>query len=225
MRKDKNKALKLRLTGKSYSEISKELKIPKSTLSFWLKNVIIDSVSRKKLQARAYEAGLKALLLRNKQQTIEAKQRARSISVLASEEIKNLASNELKLIGCALYLGEGGKTGNRVDFTNSNGNIIKIMVKFFREVCKVKTEKFRVQLALHEEKNIKSAQKYWSDITGIPINQFIKTSLSISKRSKKRRGNLLPFGTIQVRIFDVKLFHTIQGWIQGIFREFDNVPG
>lgn len=225
MRKDRNKALKLRLTGKSYSEISKDLHIPKSTLSCWLKNMIIDEKSQKRLKDRAYEAGLKALLVRNKMQTIEAQERARTRSISASNEINNLNLNELRLIGCALYLGEGGKTGNRVDFTNSNGDIIKIMIKFFRDVCKVRDEKFRVQLALHDEKKIESARKYWAELTGIPINQFIKISLTASKSSKLRRVNILPFGTIQVRIADVKLFHTIQGWIQGIFREFDNVPG
>ena len=37
MRKDKKKAISLRLSGKSYNEISTKLGVPKSTLSSWFR--------------------------------------------------------------------------------------------------------------------------------------------------------------------------------------------
>jgi len=41
MRKEKNAAIQLRKEGKSYSEVSKILCIPKSTLSYWFKDIIL----------------------------------------------------------------------------------------------------------------------------------------------------------------------------------------
>jgi len=225
MSNKKEKAIKLRKEGKSYSEINNELTIPKSTLSFWLKNLEIDSRLKEKLLQRAHKAGIEALIKRNKQQTQKAKERANKILKESSKEITNINLEKLKLIGTALYFGEGGKSEKRVDFTNSNPEMIKIIMKFFRKVCKVKEEKFRAQLSIYDKEKISESIKYWARITGIPPAQFIKVNISISKYSKKRRGNKLPFGTIQIRISDVNLFHRINGWIKGSITQVDNVPG
>ncbi len=225
MRKDKKQAVFLRKMGKSYSEISRELRIPKSTLSYWLRDVGMKRILREKLNRRSNEAGLKALLKRNKLQTMEAQKRANVIMEKSAQEIMNLDLEKLRLIGVALYLGEGGKSQNRVDFTNSNPEIIRLIMIFFRQTCKVREEKFRIQLSIHDGKNIPRAKKYWSEITGVPEKQFIKVNLSISKYSKKKRRKKLPFGTIQIRIADVRLFHRIQGWTRGTIQEIDNMPG
>lgn len=224
MRNDKSKAIKLRLKGKSYSEIQSELNIPKSTLSYWLKDIRLEKKLRKKLLERTHKAGIEALIKRNKQQTVIAKENAQKISKKSSEEINTIDLEKLKLIGTALYFGEGGKSGKRVDFTNSNPDMIKMIMKFFRLVCKVEENKFRAQLSVHQKEKIEETKKFWSNTTGIPLSQFIKVNTSISKYSKKRR-NILPFGTIQIRICDVNLYHKINGWIQGSIEKIDNVPG
>jgi transposase-like protein len=222
----KNKAIKLRKEGKSYSEIKQLLNVPKSTLSDWLKNIKISKQAKDRLKSKSSVAGIKALIKHNKTQTVLAKERAKNIQKGTMAEIMSIDKTALKLIGTALYLGEGGKTGNRVDFTNSNPQIIEVIMKFFREVCNVKTGQFIAQLAIHDEKLISEAKEYWSKLTGIPKGQFIKVSLAVSKYSKKRRKNRLPYGTIQIRICDVKLFNKIQGWIYGILKNLEIiVPG
>ncbi|MFH1533973.1 MAG: hypothetical protein ABID64_03510 [Nitrospirota bacterium] len=217
MNSRKEKAIILRKNGKSYSEIKKALGIPKSTLSYWLKDLKIDKHLKEKLLQRAHKAGIEALIKRNKRQTVIAKQNAEKITIKSAKEIKNVNLEKLKLIGAALYFGEGGKSGKRVDFTNSNPEMIKMIMKFFRIICKVEESKFRAQLSVHEEEKIETSKRFWSKTTRMPLNQFIKVNTSISKYSKKRR-NKLPYGTIQIRISDVNLFHRINGWIQGSIR-------
>lgn len=225
MNDKKKKAIKLRKEGKSYSEINNELAIPKSTLSYWLREIEIDKKFKKRLEKLSKRAGSLALIRRNKLQTQKAKERATKILKESSKEIANIDLEKLKLIGTALYFGEGGKSANRVDFTNSNPEMIKIIMKFFRKVCKAKEEKFRAQLSIYDKEKISESIKYWTRITGIPPAQFIKVNISISKYSKKRRINKLPFGTIQIRIADVNLFHKISGWINGSIQKIDNMPG
>lgn len=224
MREDKQEAIKMRIEGKSYSEISKTLNVPKSTLSYWLKDIRMTAEKAKALRERSSKAGFNALLKRNKSQKIEAKKRAEAIMKKSISEINQIDLENLRLIGSALYAGEGGKSKNRVDFTNSNPQIIKIIMRFFREVCEVNESKFRVQLAIHDKNHVDEAKRYWSRITGISQPQFIKVSLSVSKYSKKRRKNRLPYGTVQIRISDVELFHRIYGWIQGIIKKLE-MPG
>lgn len=218
-------AIKLRKTGKSYNEINRELGVPKSTLSYWLKNLEIEQKYLDILLKRSRKAGREALIKRNKQQTVEAEKRANIGIEKAKKEIKKINLEKLKLIGTALYIGEGGKTRKRVDFTNSNPETIKIIMRFFREVCKVENSKFSVRLSVHDAGKAEEIKDYWAHITGIPISQFIKVNTALSKYSKKRRKNMLQYGTIQIRITDVKLFHTIIGWAQGIVQQINNVPG
>jgi len=220
----KQEVINLRKHGESYGEINKKLNISKSTLSYWLKDIEISKEHKMTLREKMRNAGTSALIKRNKNQTLIAMNNAKDIIEKESKTIANIDKEKLKLIGCALYLGEGGKTPNRADFTNSNPEIIKIMMKYFRSICNVKGDKFRIQLSIYDKAKIKETITYWNKITGIPEKQFIKVNLLTSKYSKKRRKNRLPYGTIQVRISDVKLFHKIQGWILGICQKLD-MPG
>lgn len=225
MNRDKQKAERLRKEGKSYNEINKILNVPKSTLSYWLKKIKLEPAQAKILSKRSRKAGLDALLRRNKMQTLVAQKRAEEIAAEASKCIAKINRDELRLIGTSLYLGEGGKSKNRVDFTNSNPDIVKIIMKFFRLICNVDESKFRIQLALHDKSKEEEAKKHWANITGISQSQFIKVSFALSKYSKKIRKNRLPYGTVQIRICDVELFHRINGWAQGVIKKIDNVPG
>lgn len=220
----KKAAILLRKEGKSYNEIQSELGIAKSTLSYWLKDLKLSENALIRLNNRS-RIGTKALIERNKAQTKKAKQRKICIERSAIKEITQIDLEKLKLIGAALYFGEGGKTPGRVDFTNSNPDTIKIMMKFFRLICKVPDNKFRMQLNIHNLENVAEAKRFWAEITGLNSTNFIKTSISISKYSKKRRRKKLPFGTIQIRISDVKLFHKIMGWIKGSVQQVEKMPG
>jgi hypothetical protein len=223
MRKDKALAIKLRKKGNSYNQISSKLEISKSTLSYWLSDLQISREAQDKISARVYQGSIKGLIERNKKQTILAKERAEKIREVAGKETANLINNKLFLVGVSLYWAEGYKKGaygskwKAVDFANSDPELVKIMMKFFRRICKVENDKIKMQLMVHKNINIEKALNYWSEIAGLPKSQFIKTCASISKSSKGRRNkNSLTHGTVHIRINDVKLFFRIIGWIDGL---------
>jgi len=223
MRKDKAKAIALRGEGFSYNEISGKLKIPKSTLHYWLSGIEISEKAKARIASRVYAGSIEGLIKRNKNQTALAKKRAEEILNSSKKEVSNLISNKLFLTGISLYWAEGYKKGaygskwKAVDFANSDPELIKIMVKFFRNICRVKNEKIKVQLIAHKNIDINKAVHYWSDLINVPKNQFIKTCCSINKSSKnKRNRNSLTHGTVHIRINDVKLFFRIIGWIEGL---------
>src|SRR3989338_3993950 len=109
MRKNRNEALKLRLKGKSYNEISNLMGIPKSTLSGWFTNLELSHKAKQRIQKRVYAGSLRGLIRRNKNQTHLAVQRMRSARSKARNEIQSLSKNDIKLIGVALYWAEGYK--------------------------------------------------------------------------------------------------------------------
>ncbi len=228
MRTDKALAIKLRLSGKSYSEIQKVLKrVSKSTLSEWLKDIILSDLAKNKILKRSKEKSFQGLLKRNKNQTTLAIKRRDKIRKLATLEIKDISSKDLFFIGLALYWAEGYKqpirkngrevTYHPISLTNSDPNLIKIFLRFLREFCKVPEEKIKIGLRIFKHLNEKEVISFWTKITGIPEKNFQKTYLGISKSSMgKRPYNRLPYGIIQIRINDTNLFHKIMGWIEGI---------
>lgn len=109
MRLDKDSAIKLRKSGQSYNQISGALNIPKSTLSYWLKDIIISQEARNKIQERTNSTGIAKLIERNKLQTVLAEKRHNKIYQLAKIESKKLLSDSLFLVGVSLYWAEGYK--------------------------------------------------------------------------------------------------------------------
>ena len=227
MRRDKLQAVKLRQNGNSYGQIRNILKVPKSTLSYWLRDLKISKEAKDKIMKRARKASFASLLKRNRNQTAIAKMRADKIRQEAKQETQRLFINPLFIAGTSLYWAEGYKKGafgskwKGVDFANSDSSTVKVMMKYFRNICKVPKDKFRIQLMVHPNIDVEKSINHWSKLTKIPRSQFMKISQVVSKSSKRKRNpNSLIFGTVHIRICDVKLFFRIIGWIDGMKEKF-----
>lgn len=223
MRKDKLLAINLRKKGNSYNQISKELGVPKSTLSYWFKELEISKKAKAKILERSNRLSMEGLVKRNKNQTMLAKKRALDIRVAAKKESPKLMEDRLFLTGLALYWAEGYKKGangskwKSIDFANSDPEMIKVIMKFFRKFLGINDDKIRIQLMAHKNVDIDKATAFWSELTKLPKEQFFKSSIIVSKASKnKRNPESLTYGTVHIRINDVKLFFRIIGWLDGL---------
>jgi len=218
---DKRKAINLRVEGKSYREIRSIIpNLPKSTLSNWLKNVILTKEQEKRLKhniegivfnARARSAWT------NRQKNIE---RTKIIFEEAKKELPLLIKNPLFLIGLSLYWAEGSKIGNCVQFSNSDSRLVKIMMRWFKEVCGVPEEKMKIHIYIHEVYKHGSCEKFWSKITNVATSKFGKTTYKASPHKIKK--NLNYKGVCRIDISNVNLLKRIFGWQQGIAIMFEN---
>ena len=137
MRTEREQALKLRLVGKSYNEITRLLEVPKSTLSGWFTGLVLPTHAQERLQKRVAEGSFRGLMKRNKNQTHLARERMRIIRNEGRDDIKFISKNELKMIGLALYWAEGYKrlikkngrevTYHPVSLSNSDPELIQIL--------------------------------------------------------------------------------------------------
>lgn len=217
----RDQAIALRRQGKSYTEIQTVVSVSKGTLSYWLKGITLLPSEQKRLHEKMNTLGTRALIKRNKHQTVLAAQRALQTRTSARKQIRKLTKQDLFLMGVALYWGEGYKRGAEgsawkcVDFTNSDPDMIVIMLKFFQQCCAVPKSKIRMHLMLHDKSQEKNAKQFWSRTTGVPIKQFVYTSFVISKSSQGKRQHL-KYGTVHIRIHDTELFFRIIGWIDGL---------
>jgi predicted transcriptional regulator len=211
---EKQKAIKLREKGESIKQIARILGVSKASVSVWVRKVVMTPKQKERLILNNKS---RAVVEKRRDSRIKHEEAKRQIIIdKAGKDIKAISVSELKIIGIIFYWAEGGKTKRGlVRVANSDPNVIKIMMRFFREVCEVKELKFRGHIHTHSHLNIQNSLNYWSDITSIPISQFHKTYAKPSIASKGKRDSL-PFGTLDVIICDTNLFLRIMGWIEKI---------
>lgn len=220
----KRRATNLRKRGYSYLELSQTLKISKSTAYYWTKRVNLSISAQAKIEKKLKEAFGKGLAAYNKIYGKIRSQKAaeirNAIEEKSSKEIDSLSLNDLKLIGSALYWAEGNtKNRNRLQFSNCNPDMIRIAMRFFREVCNVTDQKFKAIIHTYPQIDYRKALNFWYQITKIPKNNFYPPQIQISSASKRKRpSNTLPYGTIHITILDTKLTCTVKGWIRGMVK-------
>jgi len=221
MRQDKHKAIYLRKKGKSYNEIAKILNVSKGTLSLWLRNIKMPPEIEKKFWDKTRKRWAESIIKFNKQRAIEAKERRSKIRLSAASEIKKLTKDNLLLIGAALYWAEGSMWSKwSLRFANSDPDMIKIIMRFFREICCVSEEKFSLRIHLHPNIEDNKAINFWSKISKVSKKQFSPSQTQISKSSKgKRNFRKLPYGTLHININNVETTNKVKGWILGISKQ------
>src|SRR3989344_8186656 len=219
-------AFRLRLAGKSYNEIHAALGVPKSTLSGWFKHVVLSDVARIRLASRT-RLGSATLIKRNKMQTHKAEQRAREIHASAKAKIPALTKRDLLIIGAVLYWAEGYKRlhvrdgkermSHVISFVNSDPIMVKVFVRFLREALTVPADEIHLTMRLYPHINEENTREYWMKITGLSKSHFQRTTNMVSGASKGRRPyNRLPYGTLQVAVYDTAQFHHLLGLIEGV---------
>lgn len=213
----RERAINFRECGYSYGMISEKLHLNKSTLSNWLKEIPFKP--NKEAVKRMKDGPAKAA-------QIQQEKKIKTIQIIkkqARQELGDATRRDLWFLGIGLYLGEGAKLYENVRLINSDPEIIKLSIKWFREICGLKTENFNPAVHTYPDNDIGLTVNYWSEVTGIPKNQFGKTQIDkrINKSGKKHRK--LPFGTLHLQIkscgnksFGKNLHRRIMGWIEKV---------
>ncbi len=112
--------------GLSYNEIAEITGISKSTLSYWLRNIPLNNEQEARLEQRLHE-NRSTFAARAWPINQERYRQAREHAFLAGADVINHlpespSINELAL--AMLYLGEGDKSGNRVQIASVNPQIL-----------------------------------------------------------------------------------------------------
>lgn len=214
--KERKLARKFRRSGWSVRTIAKQTKCSKSSISKWVRDIPLTAEQIAKLKSNQDKARAKAAQHPNSPK-LKWERIRNSIIEQSFQEIPRSFSNlDLKILGTALYWAEGYTASrNTVIFANTDPLMIKLMMLFFRKVCKVPEHKFRGKISIHPHLNIKKAEQYWSKISGIPRRLFNKPLLAISRASQGKRDTL-PMGTFSILIGDVYTCSKIKGWIKGL---------
>ena len=215
---EKLNAVKLRKEGYSLKEIKNSLGVSKSSVSKWVRNVELNEIQKRTIKEKGM---LRSVIEQRRTTRLKNEYTKKQIVINAAKnEVKKLSDQELWLVGTMLYWAEGSKTNRGiVQFTNSDPEMIKLMMTFLRRICEVPDKKFRGQIHSHPHQDYKAAEKYWSSISQISLEQFYKTYRKMNKASKQKKDSL-PYGTFDIYVCNTKLFLKIHGWVKGIYNSY-----
>lgn len=169
---EKLQAIAQRKQGRTVTEIAEYLKVSKSSVSCWVRNIPLSQKAQSRLSRKITAgqlAGTKSI-------------RARTASIekghfefaykQGSELIYN--QNHIRTICALIYWCEGAKKVDRVDFTNADPQLVQLFLNFFRSAFALDESKFRVCLHLHTYHNTTKQISFWSNVTKISKKQFTK---------------------------------------------------
>lgn len=194
-------ARELRSRGFSLTEIGAKLDVAKSTVSDWVGDVVLSDKAMLRLRQKVSFGQLKSA---------ETKKARTAASIQkyydnAKEDLFHYSIDQTnsKFLCSLIYWCEGGKGDKKiVQFTNSDPNLMRAFLRLFRSSYPLKEEKLRVCVHLHDYHNKDKQITFWSKITRIPKNQFIKPFIKVNQGKNIHTDYQ---GCAQVRYCDVRV--------------------
>lgn len=191
-----NKIQNLRKKGFSYSEISKKLNIPQTTVRNYAYSIKIES---KFLEIwKSKRGGSAQLKLQKESKILE----------WAKKTIYDISTNEIMLFISALYWGEGSKRD--LEIINSNPYLLCVFAEGLRKTFGVTNDRIKIMIRLFPGLNKDSCIKFWCQTLNIPTENVVGFE-HVTGRSAK--AGKLPYGMCRVRIrkgeYILKQIHAI----------------
>lgn len=190
--------------------ISNLLKVPKSTLSGWLKD-------------EKWSVEIKASL--NKNAKIQSAIRMRQLGKVRGKELDNAYAEAVKeaekefeyfvrwplfVAGLCIYWGEGEKTSKHmIRVSNIDPGLVKVFIGFLIHVCGIPKKDIRYSLLLYPDLDEDACKQFWVSHAGLLRENFNK-SARIQGRHKTKR---LRYGVCNVSFSSSYLKKKIGVWL------------
>ncbi|OGN08023.1 MAG: hypothetical protein A2750_00950 [Candidatus Yanofskybacteria bacterium RIFCSPHIGHO2_01_FULL_45_42] len=172
LRDQRRLAIKMRLDGKSYTEIRDTLRVAKSTLSLWLRNYPLSVNQISSLTGR-----YKIRQIENYKESVRKRNSLRLKKTYQTQQkmLLPLTKRENFIAGLFLYLGEGAKHNEAsLLVTNTDPTIIKFVLFWYTKILKIPKDKIKVGLQLYKNMDIKGEINFWGRLLSISSANFWK---------------------------------------------------
>lgn len=216
----KEEVRKLRRIGKSLGFIASKTNVPRTTIRSWIKDIVLTEEQRDVIRSNALQHLQEG---RRKAQQKNKKKRNCITENMFKHGIKDvgkLNERELFIAGIALYWAEGFKNvhEHRLGFCNSDPTMIRFYLQWLEKSLNVDKKDVILRVTLNKvyEPDTKRIEEYWSELTGIPLQQFTKPFYQNSiwkKQFNKQKYN----GVLRVHVKDsLEYLFKMRGWIEGL---------
>lgn len=210
----RSKVIEMRRKGMSYSQIRKLVKVSKSALSLWLRDMPLSEERIKELQLNPQK-------IERYRNTQAKKKQARLDAVfqLAARDVGKLTDREMFLCGLFLYWGEGSKTSyTSIEITNTDPSMIKFGLVWF-EILGIDRQDVTVKLKLYKDSDKNAAMSLWSKKLKIKKRQF-KIYIKKSNQSDITYKTGYGYGTCSIQYGNRDIYERIMQSLEYIKRYF-----
>ena len=205
------KARLMRAESRTLQDIATTLGVSKSSVSLWVRDVpFVPGPRQPSINRRPHPQHLAKIA------QIEECNR------LGIERVGVLSEDAFLMAGIALYAGEGSKTGNKVNFANTDAAMVAFYCAWLRRFFQIDESRLRVTVYLHEGLDLDAAEGHWSDITGVPRVQF--RSPYRAKADPSIRLTKHDNGCVYVRYCCARTLREIMGLIRALLSS-GAIPG
>jgi transcriptional regulator with XRE-family HTH domain len=199
--------------GYSIKQIARLLNVSRSSVSLWVRDIELTEGQHEALRARnpIYNQQLAGRGGTSARRRVERRAFQDHGRALARR------GDPIHAAGCMLYWAEGWKARNQVHFSNSDPEMIRFFVAFWRRSFGLRAEDIRLTCNLfadHAERQ-HEIERFWLEVTALPRSSLCRSIVNVySKYSLKKRTNKLPYGTCRVVVHRTSVVQSIYGAIQ-----------
>jgi transcriptional regulator with XRE-family HTH domain len=195
--------------GVSVRKIAIRLGVSKSSVSLWVRDIVLTQAQIEGLKANQHRYGAQNKGAR----TNSEKFRKQRLAYQQAGRERARTGSRLHLMGCMLYWAEGAKKKNAVYFVNSDPNMMLLFLRFLREEMFIANEAMAVHIHCHthDPEEIRRIEAYWLDLLRLPKSCLRKTQI---KKGSDTRRNIHVNGVCGVAVNNTELTHHIYGAIQ-----------
>jgi hypothetical protein len=158
---EQEKAREMRAEGRKLADIAETLGVSKSSISVWVRDVEFEPQPRRASAHRRPHA-----------QHVAKLAEIAECDRLGLERIGTLSDDAFLAAGAALYAGEGAKRDGKVNFANTDPEMMAFFCAWLRRYFDIDESRLRARVYLHEGLDLDAAEAFWSRVTGVPRLQF-----------------------------------------------------
>ncbi len=217
--RDRERARELRRDGALLSEIAAELGVSVTAVHRWCRDLPVPPRARHggdpehmTMMRRRYWDRVLA----------EREQERAHVQRTAAAVVGQLSSRELRLVATTAYWAEGSKSKphrrqERVSFINSDPGMVLLWLAYLDDID-VPHEHRRYTVAIHETADVLAAQRWWSDLIGVPADRFSRPNIKKHNPRTVRHNTGEDYrGCLVVRLVQCRtIYQQIEGTWQGI---------
>jgi hypothetical protein len=201
--KEQEEARRLRAENHTILQIAEKLGVSKSSVSLWVRDVPFTPSKRR----------------------YGPRQRPNSLHLRKLEEIERLNQEGTRRIGelsqqaflaagVALYAGEGSKRDGCVRFSNSDPEMMRFFCHWLRHFFEIDEARLRMRVYLHQGLDLGAAERRWSEVTDVPLEQFGKAYRAVADPTI--RVNKHEFGCAYLNYGCARTHRAIMGLVRAL---------
>jgi hypothetical protein len=122
----------------------------------------------------------------------------------------------LHLAGCMIYWGEGSKTRNTAQLTNSDPDMLGCFVVFLTRCYSVPPERICLSVNCHLGNGLAldEIESYWLETLALPRTCLRAATVSKPSSASQLKRNTLLYGTARIAVHSTFVVQSIYGAIQ-----------